>query len=206
MMDAPMYSLPPSLAKVPAIRRIYPDLYRREVRPIRMGGDAVKPDRFVSWEHLRRMARNRWVRQHPAATRAASVRFLDEHPTPEGNQQLARLLLNDSQYRALDVIADGESAWRENVWNGGAIGAWPDRHPGARGCVAGAAYGIGQACPRYKMEAWARDAGYRNPARIYTSPKLQILWAVFGYAPAVHGSIEKAAAQWTAGGRNGRTW
>lgn len=68
MTGALDYQLPPSLAKVPAIRRIYPDLYARATGP-----RINERGRPVSWNRLRRQARTRWVRQHPAAPAAITA-------------------------------------------------------------------------------------------------------------------------------------
>ena len=74
--DATLAQLPEALSKVDAIKRIYPDLYLREVarkpgppRSFEPGGvvavPAAPPTR--SWERLRRAARTRWMRTHPCA-------------------------------------------------------------------------------------------------------------------------------------------
>lgn len=125
---------------------------------------------------------------------------LVRHPSPAHNRALARMLYPDA-FWALDEIAaggdglggrPGESDWRHDVWNGGARGAWPDRtRPQGRGpCRVGNAYGIGQACPRRKMEAWAG-----TPA-VYEIPSLQIHWMAH-YATGRYGSLEAAGDHWT---------
>jgi hypothetical protein len=206
----------PSKAKVPTKAKIvkaYPRLYEAAVK-----SDKVPQTRnFLKHGHPKNGKKDInlvykdglriWKAFNPGVIKSLKIDYLDAHPSPENNKKLAKLLY-PNKFWALNAIFSGESGWHHNIWNGGAIGAWPDRYPGASPttCAVGWAYGLGQACPRHKMETWARSRGYKNPARIYDSPKLQIIWAVEGYAPQVHGSIENAASQWTAGGRNGRTW
>jgi hypothetical protein len=135
------------------------------------------------------------------------ISYLDRNPSPNHNREIARLLY-PNKYWALDAIFSGESHWIHNVWNGGKLG-YDGGNPGYRALSCGGrnyAYGLGQACPPTKMVYYWQSRGHKNPWRVLDSPKMQIIWAVEGYAPAVHGSIEAAAIQWTSGGRNGRTW
>lgn len=170
------------------LARIYPDLYRR--------GQA---EGTTGWHRLRLMALSRWLAQHPGLVREGTLRWYDQRPSTEHNQALARLMY-PTRYWAIAIIVNGETAgtWNEQVWNGGHVGAWPDRADNDGTCDGGEAYGLGQACERGKMVTWARAAGYRRPWRILTSARMQFAWMVEGYAPARFGSIEAAARQWCA--------
>lgn len=59
--DARQAKLPSGVSKVKTIARVYPALYRRELKR--------KP---VSWARLRRAARAEWMRTHPCATATLS--------------------------------------------------------------------------------------------------------------------------------------
>jgi hypothetical protein len=198
----------------PRDAKIYTKLYQKaQGNPDVVAGRNVlkhgrAKDGKLSWKVVRSESKR--------LRRDLRISYLDRNPSQRHNYELAKLLYPDRLW-ALDAIFGGgdgiggdfgESDWHHDIWNGGVRGAWPDRHPyvDLSTCRTGWAYGLGQACPRLKMEIWARERGFKNPKRIYSSPKMQIIWAVEGYAPAAHGSIEAAAGQWTAGGRHGRTW
>ena len=151
---------------------------------------------------LRERATNRAILRRTRAQLRAERRLttLVRNPSPANNRALARLLYPDG-FWALDKIAaggdgiggaPGESDWRHNVWNGGAIGAFPDRTraQGSGACVVGNAYGIGQACPRSKMAAWA------GTEAVYEVPSLQIHWMAH-YAGGRYGSLEAAGSHWS---------
>jgi len=57
-------TLPSALERTPVIRRIYPDLFAREL--------ARTP---TSWERLRRMGRTRWMHEHSCDPRTLTRRF-----------------------------------------------------------------------------------------------------------------------------------
>lgn len=206
---ADAYKAPPRDAQ------IYKTLYKKAQanRDVVAGRNVLKDGRASDGKIIWTLVRSESKRLR----RDLRISYLDRHPTPANNYELAGLLYPTKLW-ALDAIFGGgdgpggnnfgESDWNHDIWNGGARGAWPDRYPYASlsTCGAGWAYGLGQACPRHKMEIWARSVGVKNPKRIYSSPKLQIIWAVEGYAPARHGSIEAAASQWRPTGRGGATW
>lgn len=190
--------------KISTIRAVYPDLYRRELRR-----PTLTPPERVSWQHLRQMARTRWDRQHPAATREHLVDYLDRHPSQVNNRRLAQLVLSPADFEGMDRIAaggdgiggrPGESDWRENVWNGGKLG-YDGGNPGPRAQTCGArgayAYGIGQACPAQKMEAWARAAGVPDPTRVYVSARLQLRWAQAYAAARPCRTLARCGAEWS---------
>jgi len=189
---------------IKAMRAYAPDLYRRELRR-----PELSPPERVSWHHLRRMVRTRWDRQHPAAVREHLVRYLDANPSQVNNRRLAQLVLSPADFEGLDRIAaggdgigglPGESDWRENVWNGGKLG-YDGGYPGPRALTCGAvgayAYGLGQACPAQKMEAWARAAGVPDPTRVYVSARLQIRWAQAYSAARPCGTLAGCGADWS---------
>lgn len=197
---------PPQL-KQDKLVKVYDKLYRKGAHDpnIQVGRYQLRPP--VKWVKVRASYRNIWRQYNSGVILEHRLQYLDANPSPENNKKLARLMY-PNQYRALNAIFSGESAWRHNVWNGGKLG-YDGGNPGPNALSCGGsnyAYGLGQACPGQKMIVWAEAAGYANPYRIVDSPRMQIRWAVEGYAPAVHGSIEAAARQWTSGGRNGRTW
>ena len=130
--------------------------------------------------------------------RARHLEDLVRNPTPANNRELARLLY-PSGFWALDKIAaggdgiggrPGESDWKLTVWNGGGTDpAGPG--PTARSCGGGAiAYGLGQACPRDKMVAWA------GTRAVLVTNSLQIHW-MNAYATATYGSLAAAGNHWT---------
>lgn len=180
--------------KVSVIRAIYPDLYRREVA-----------DTPTVWNDLRKMARSRWDRTHVAGT----IHRLDANPTQANNRRLAQLYLSPADFVGMDNIAaggdgiggrPGESDWHNNVWNGGKLG-YDGGNPGPRALTCGTAgayaYGIGQACPAQKMEAWARAAGVKDPSRVYVSTLLQLRWAKAYAAARPCGSLAQCGAEWS---------
>jgi len=125
--------------KVTTIKRVYPDLYRRELARER-----------PSWAHLRRMARTRYHDDHPIAAAIA-------HPTPAGNRFLARFEFPGHEYFCAAEIIEGETAgtWRHDIAYGMRYG---------EGLIdSGLAYGLGQAKPGTKMLRYGADAA-SNPA------------------------------------------
>lgn len=192
-----------------ALIKAYPRLYAvSKERGIPVGRNLLKHGRAkdgkIVWSQVRKDARRMYRAINAKREREHLIRYLDTHPSQQNNMRLAKLLYPD-QFWAFDQIIGGgdgiggqfgESDWHHDIWNGGHRGAWPDRTGGgttAAACSIGDAYGLGQACERYKMQQFA------GTTRIYDSPLLQLRWMVY-YANGRFGSIEAAANSWRANG------
>lgn len=112
-MSAYDYPLPPSLQNVPAIRRIYPAPYRREIKR-----------EHPSWNHLRKYVRNEYVRQHPGTP--AAVTFYVKHG---GSIRVAFRAVWDRfgipawRQRRLECIVEHEGGFDVmDRWYGGSVG------------------------------------------------------------------------------------
>lgn len=184
----------------PRDAQIYSKLYAKaQANPdVVAGRNVLKNGRAKDGKLVWKIVRQESVRMR----RDLRISYLDRNPSQWNNYELAGLLYPGKRW-AFDVIIGGgdgpggnfgESDWHHDIWNGGHRGAWPDRTSGGTTsavCNFGDAYGLGQACERYKMEHFA------GTKRVYESPKLQLQWMVY-YAtnhPGM-GSIEAAAHYW----------
>ena len=106
---------------------------------------------------------------------------LVNHPTPEGNRELARRYFGD-EYACAATIIEGETGhtWRHDVAYGFRFG----EHL----IYSGLAYGLGQARPGTKMLRVGADAA--------ANPLTQLIW-FRSYAVARYGSVCGASAHWT---------
>lgn len=112
--DARKAELPAALDRVTAIKRIYPDLYRREL--------ARKAP--TSWNRLRRAARTQWMRQHPCSDATLNRRYeLGEQSWSIVKATWACDGVPASTQSFLSCIADHEGGrTAPDVWYGGRRG------------------------------------------------------------------------------------
>lgn len=164
---APHAVLPPALEKVAVIRRVYPDLYAREL--------ARTP---VSWDHLRQMSNTRWLNTHPEAKREFRLRTLAQIRTPASNRTMVRVFwpIRAEAECATYIISVEGADWRHDT-------AFGFQH-GEELIFSGLAYGLGQAKPGTKMLAYGADAA--------SNPHTQLKW-FDAYAVGRYGGVCPAA-------------
>lgn len=185
---------PPELQKVDTIKRVYPDLYKRELRRDR-----------PSWNRLRRMAWVRYERTHPAARREHLIRDLVDQANafPAGLKTAggSRWVPNSANYALFTVLYPGDDGVCLRTISGRETGGTYDHRVGY-GFVYHAphavpAYGLPQANPPGKMAVMGPDWA--------TNPVKQIIW-MHGYTVNRYGGPCSAMRHHLAGGSNGATY
>lgn len=179
--DARKATLPAVLSDVEWIREHREHLWIRE--QARKDG--------VSWNRLRRAAREEWLGTHPAFARELRITRLvaqanagayGSAQTAAANRLLARLVLGERDAACAAVIIEGETAhtWDHRIEYGSQYGTHL--------IYSGEAYGLGQALPGTKMLRYGADAA--------SNPRTQLVW-FRAYAEARYGSVCAASTWWT---------